>query len=343
MESKSTYGGHLPVLLNRSPNRKMHIEMLISIIPLHYCWSCIALGGFTFLVSLFILLTFDRSLEHIELFFALSVLLSWENMMIIWAHNKIKNFKNTLINIIELPEEEIFKHYDDQEEVIFNDKRMIAAGLIVIAAVHILGIDQHGLPFHSFQANLLFNGVYYADSYIVGVGLYIMIMAALAVHSIGYFPLHVNILLSQNIQAIGVLYSKFTILAASVYVIWGVFHIMTPPGFSSSQMVLWFASFAILLIAYFILPQYSIHQMMTNTKKDKLEIFSSSLRKIAEETFKDPTDDHVLHLKYMLRIQRQLDEMNEWPFSFYEILHIATIIVIPLVVLTLEMIYNILR
>ena len=326
-----------------SPDRKMHIERIISIIPLHYCWGCIALGGLTFLASLFILLFFDRYLAHIELFFVLSVLLSWENMIIIWAHNKIKNFKNTLINIIELPEEEIVKRYDDQEAVIFNDKRMIAAGFIVIAIIHIIGIDQHGLPFHSFQANLFFNSVYYLDSYIVGVGLYVMIMAALAVHSIGYFPLHVNILLSQNIQAIGVLYSKFTILAASVYVIWGIFHILTPPGFSSSQLVLWFASFAILLIAYFILPQYSIHNMMMNTKRDKLETFSSTLRRVAEETFRDPTDDHVLHLKDMLRIQQQLDEMNEWPFSFYEILHIATIIVIPLVVLTLEIAYNILK
>lgn len=326
-----------------SPDHKMHLERIISIIPLHYCWSCISLGGLIFLVSIFILLIFDRSLKHIEILLILSVLFAWENMMIIWAHNRISDFKNTLINIIELPEDEIIKHYDSQEAIIFDDKRMIAAGFIVIAAIHILGVDQHGMPFLSFQANLFFNSVYYIDAYIVGAGLYVMIMAALAVHSIGYFPLRVNILLSQNIQSIGVLYSKFTILAASVYVIWGGFHIMTPPGFSSFQMVSWFASFAILLIAYFILPQYSIHHMMMKTKRDKLETFSSRLRVVAEETFRNPTEDNVLHLKDMLRIQRQLDQMNEWPFSFYEILHIATIIVIPLVVLSLEILYDILK
>ena len=152
----------------------------------------------------------------------------------------------------------------------------------------------------------------------------------------GKLPLRVSVLLSKNIQFKGVLYSKFTLCAACVYLIWGFFHMSTPSGLSTLQSKLWFSSFAVLLCAYFILPQYSLHQMMIETKKEKLGMFSSRLKDKAEEAIRNPTKENASILKNMLDIQCQLDEMCKWPFGYYEILHIVLIVIIPLIVVALE-------
>jgi hypothetical protein len=164
----------------------------------------------------------------------------------------------------------------------------------------------------------------------MGTGLYVWIATALMVYKIGKFPLRIDVLLSKNIRFKGVLYSKFTICSASVYVVWGLFHLSTPQKLSTLPAILWFSSFAILLCAYFILPQYSIHQMMIKTDK-------------AEDVLLNPTQENASRLKNMLDIQCQLDEMCEWPFGSYEVLHIVLIIIIPIIVVLLEIIFGIIK
>jgi hypothetical protein len=326
-----------------SPYRKTHLERIVSVIPLHYHWACSIFGGLIFLAYLSVLLFFEKSIAYIEIVLILSVLISWQAIAIFWAHNKIRDFRNTFIRVIDLREQEIVKLYGEQEAIIFNDKGMIATGFAIVILSHILGVDQSGLSFQSFLAGLFVNGGYYLNAYITGVGLYAMIMTAFAVHKVGYLPLHTNILISENIQAIGILYSKFTIIGASVYILWILFHMSTPSKFSSINSGIWFSSFAFLLIGYFIFPQYRIHQIMAKTKREKLENFSSKMRVIAEETFQYPNEENISHLKEMLNIQHQMDEMCEWPFRSYEILHIGTIIAIPLIALMLEMLYDTIR
>jgi hypothetical protein len=177
----------------------------------------------------------------------------------------------------------------------------------------------------------------------MGASLYTLIATAFMVYKMGKLPLRVSVLLSKNIQFKGVLYSKFTLCAACVYLIWGFFHMSTPSGLSTLQSKLWFSSFAVLLCAYFILPQYSLHQMMIETKKEKLGMFSSRLKDKAEEAIRNPTKENASILKNMLDIQCQLDEMCKWPFGYYEILHIVLIVIIPLIVVALEIKFGVIK
>jgi hypothetical protein len=155
-------------------------------------------------------------------------------------------------------------------------------------------------------------------------------------------PLQVSALFS-DFHAIGMLYLKFTIYAASAYVMWGIFHITVPPQFSSLQLILWFSSFAILLFAYFILPQVSIHGMMTSTKKEKIEMFSSRMNAALEEPFRVPSKENASYLNDMLSVQNQLNQMCDWPFGPYEILQIALILIIPLIIVLLEIFSGIIK
>ena len=321
----------------------MHLERAISLIPLPYYWTGAFMEAIFFLISGLLTLFFERSFIYILSFFILSTLIVQETIFLIWAHEKIIFLKNIFIDIIELPEEEILKWYEGQEAIIFNDKGMILTGVSITIIAHQLGLDHLGFASQPYYPYIFVRISYYLAHYIMGAGLYVLIATALMVYKMGKLPLRVNVLLSKNIQFKGVLYSKFTLCAASVYIVWGLFHMSTPLKLTTLQSILWFSSFAVLLCAYFILPQYSIHQMMIKTKKEKLGLFSSRMRDKAEEVLRNPTKENASSLKNMLDIQCQLDEMCEWPFGSYEVLHIALIVVIPLIVVILEMILGVIK
>ena len=319
-----------------SKDRKTHLERILCIISFPYYCGGIILGGASFLISFVILLFFEKSYQLIWVFLMLSALISFQSVGVIWARNKMKLFEDTLINIVEWPKEDMKKLYGRQVAIIFDDKKMIIAGICAVIIAYVLGADHYGFPFQGFL-NIFFKTIYYLAIYTMGIGLYIMIMTASAVHRIGRLPLTANVLFSEDIQAIGILYSEFTIYAASVYLTWVIFLILTPLKLPSQERIIGFLIFAALLCAYFILPQHGIHQMMVRTKREKTAAFSSQLRAVASDTFKDPSDVNVLSLTDLLDIQYRLDEMSEWPFSLYEILHIALITIIPLIVLSLEL------
>ncbi|MCX6678565.1 MAG: hypothetical protein NTU95_11580 [Methanothrix sp.] len=254
----------------------------------------------------------------------------------------MESFEDILINIVDLPKGAVIETCRKQEADIFNDRGMILFAIFFIFFVHITGIDYHAVSFDSSISLFIFKLEYYLAIYLEGAGLYILIMTAFAVHKIGVLPLRIDALYS-DFHAIGILYSKFTICAAGVYIIWGFFHIIVPPQFSSLQMILWFLSFAFLLFAYFILPQYSIHRMMISTKKEKIELFSSQLSAAMDGSFEVPTDENVSHLKDLFMVQDQLNQMCEWPFGTYEILYITVIIIIPSVIVLLEIALGIIK
>ncbi|HSD59171.1 MAG TPA: hypothetical protein VLB04_13420 [Methanotrichaceae archaeon] len=326
----------------RGQPKSTHIEKLISLIPVPYYLGWLLLAAAFLSISYLVLMLFEKSFRHIDAFLIISAIIALEGTAISWAHDRIKSFEDVLINIVELPKAVIIESYEKQEAEIFNDIRMVIFATIFIIFVHISGIDYHAVSFNSSISDVLFKSGYYFAVYLEGAGLYILIMTAWSVHKIGKLPLKVNALFS-DFHAVGVLYSKFTILAASVYVMWGFFHMIVPPQFSSLQMILWFSGFAVLLFAYFILPQYSIHRMMTSTKREKIEMFSSQMRAALDESLETPTKENASYLTDMLSVQNQLNQMCEWPFGNYEILHIALIIVIPLIVVLLEILFGIIK
>ena len=285
---------------------------------------------------------FEKSLRYIDGFLIISAIIGLQGTAVNWAHNRIESFYDILPNIVNLPRGVIISSFREQEADIFNDRKLIIFATVFIIFVHISGIDYHVVSFNSSISDIIFKFGYYFAVYIEGAGLYILLMTAWTVHKIGKLPLQVSALFS-DFHAIGMLYSKFTIYAASAYVMWGIFHMIVPPQFSSLKMILWFSSFAILLFVYFILPQVGIHRMMTSTTKGKIEMFSSQMSAALDEPFRVPNKENAAYLKDMLSVQNQINQMCDWPFGIYEILQIALILIIPLIIVLIEILYGIIK
>jgi len=322
---------------------RTHLERLLSLIPVPYYWAGAIIGAIIFISTSVITVWFENNLDYIWPCFVLSTLVALQSTIVFWAHKKIILFKDILIDIVELPKQMTLKWYETQEMNIFNDKMMILVGVSLTILAHNIGLDNFGFSFNSTYSYFLFRFDYYFAHYIMGAGLYVWIATAWMLYQLSKLPLDINILLSKNIRFKGVLYSKFTICAIVVYLVWGIFHLSTPARLKSPQSMIWFTSFALILLGYFILPQYNIYKIIVKTKREKLEVFSSRLRAKAEETFRNPTYENFTYLNKMLGVQERLDEMSEWPFGSYEILHIVLIIIIPLMVLILEVVFKIIR
>lgn len=220
---------------------------------------------------------------------------------------------------------------------------MFASGVIINIILHLLGANQFGFTFKSFYSYAILESDYSFTHFFMGFGLYPLFLTALMVHKITKLPLNINVLLSKNLQIKGLLYSKFTICAASVYAAWGLFRLSTPARLTAWQDISLYSFFALLLLSYFILPQYSIHQMIIKTKKEKLEMFSKQVSARAKEAFSNPTKDNISCLRNFLDIEQQLDAMCVWPFGSYEVLHIVLIVIIPFMVVLLEIIFGIIK
>lgn len=328
--SKANINGH-----------RMHIERCMSILPLPCYMGWLVAGTIIFVGSIIILDIFENSFLYLEFFLLLSFIMTWQSIIIIWSYDKIKYFKDILIEIVDMPRDEITRRYNDQQMIIFDDKKMALCGLLIVILSHLLNLDNNGIPFYSNIPRYFIYVIYYIDCYILGAGFYVMIMTAFSVNKIGSLPLNIKVIFSKKVQIIGVLYSKLTLLAASVYILWGIFHIMTPTKFSSPHMVAWFGIFAIFIIIFFTLPQYGIHQMMVRIKIEKTERFSRMLRLKLHETFENPTEKNSTCLKNLLQIQNKMDKMSEWPFSSYEIIHIVLIVLVPLMIVGLELLLRI--
>ena len=334
---------------NKGPsnaNGKLHLlflEKVVSIIPVPYYWGWAIFAGINFLITSMAIFHFENSFTYILSILILSILIAQQPIIVIWAHKKLKQLNEFLHDVIELPEGEILKWYEEQMAIVFDDKRMFASGVLVTILVHLMGLDQFGFTFQSFYSNAILRVDYILAQILMGAGLYPLLCTGLMIYKIGKLPMNINILLSKNLQIKGLLYSKFTICASSVYTVWGCFHLSTPAKLSTVWDIGWFSFFALLLLVYFILPQYSIHQMIMKTKKEKLEIFSRHFAAKAKEAFSSPTRDNILCLRNFLEIEHQLDEMCVWPFASYELLHIVLIVVIPIMVVLLEIVFGIIK
>jgi hypothetical protein len=321
--------------------RQTHVERIASLFPLPHYGGWAVICGAIFLITSAVMLFFERSSAYLIPCFLLSALMLAQSTMITWAQGKIRIFKENILEVVDLPREETAAWYENQKNKIFDDKNMILSGILLNVMTLAIGLGDFGFYLQSFYSYIAIKILYFFAHYFVGVGAYLLISTALMLHSIGKLPLNVNMILSENIKPKGILYSEFTICAAAVYFGWGIFYMSTPNRLQSLPSILWFCSFALLLISSFIFPQYSIHQMMIRTKSDVLESFSMRLKDEADDAFLNPNKEKVATLSDMLAVKHQLDELCQWPFGSYELIHIALIVVIPLLVVILEIVFKV--
>lgn len=329
--------------INPSDGNLIHIERIVSLLPVRYYWGWMILAVAYFLITNVTITYFENSSAYFISSLLLSILIAQQTIIIIWAENKLNTIEKVLLEIVDLPSEETRDLWKGLRARIFHDKKMILMGLLMNMLAHFVNLDDFGYSYESAYSYIFIQYGYYGVHYFMGVGLYLLAATLSAIYSLSKIPLNINSLISKHVHFKGLLYSELTICAISVYLSWGIFYMTTPNRLTDTLSIIWFSSFAVILLLYFIMSQYIIHRMMTKAKRDNLGTFSAILRSTAQEALQNPTKQNILCLRAIIDIQRQIDDMCQWPFGIYEILHIVLIVIIPLVVVLLEIIFEVVR
>jgi hypothetical protein len=232
------------IIVEQNP-RKTHLERITSAIPLPYCWGWAIISGAFLLSSLVAVFFLERSFAYFFPFLLLSILMFQQPVMIQWAQGQIRLFRDNIVEVADLPKEEIVAWYETQEAIIFNDKGMFASAILVYLIEYLI-YQFFGFPFSSIYSYVIFGILFYSANFFVGAGAYFLISTALMVHNMGKLPLNINMILSDSIKPKGMFYSKLTICAVSVYLVWGIFNLSTPIGLMFLPSILWYSSFALL-------------------------------------------------------------------------------------------------
>lgn len=318
---------------------RIHLERIASFLPVPYYMGWLIIAVAYFLISNLFIIYYEKSVVYLLPSLMLSVLIFQQSIMIIWAKNKLDHIDEILSDIIDLPQDKLHEFWNEQMSFIFSDKKMVFSGILMNILTHLVYLDDFGYPYKTIYSYTFIKLGYYFVHYFMGAGLYLLFASALSIYYFSKLPLNINVLITKKIQFIGLLYSKFTACATSIYISWGIFYMTNPNRLSPMLSIIWFSCFAIILLFYFITPQYRIHQMTIDAKRIYLDGFSIKLRPTVKEALINPNRQNILCLRAIIEIQQQIDAMSEWPFGIYEILHIVLIIIIPFIVVVLELIF----
>jgi len=167
-----------------------------------------------------------------------------------------------------------------------------------------------------------------------GGTLYSMAAIANMVHELGKLQA-IKISIYQHpvtsVKAVGSLLNRISLYMIAIYLL-AISVIYFEPALCKKHMIGLAILFGVIVVSFFIFPQYKIHKIMAKVKHMKLRKFSAYLEESLEAVTKEPSRRNVQKVRELFEIQHSLNGMSEWPFDTKLLLIIITSIAIPLIV-----------
>jgi len=214
----------------------------------------------------------------------------------------------------------------------------IVISVIVLLSIFLL-IDQL-----TPEVNYIF---YYRLSYLalgfffLGVALWAQLQVTLLPIELTRKKLKVSInqFAGNGLQALGSSYLKMS-LAISVSFILIVLTAIAAPFENNMIVLIWLGVAALLIFAFFLLPQVGIHRVMVNEKSNRMAGFTQHLEETMDKTLKDPSAENIQRLKELFEVQNHLKGMNEWPFDLTSLWQLLTALIIPILLAAIEILFK---
>jgi len=214
---------------------------------------------------------------------------------------------------------------------IFNDKWMISSGL-ALTIIYLPITMQGGFFPKALPSQMVFLITMAAMSFMGGAMLSVMFGITRFLWKFGQEKCLKILLFSDptaNITSVGNLLGKMAIYLMVVYFITVLS--MIPVKIDTVSMILAFV-FAIVVVAFFIIPQIKIHDIMVKSKYKRISTLSPIVEQALEALHLEPTKENARHIQHLFDIHRGLNEVDEWPFNHRLLLSVVGSIVVPLIV-----------
>lgn len=149
----------------------------------------------------------------------------------------------------------------------------------------------------------------------------------------------INQFAGNGLQALGSSYLKMS-MAISVSFILIVMTAIAAPFENNMIVLIWLGIAALLIFAFFLLPQVGIHRVMVSEKTNRMAGFTQHLEETMDKTLKDPSAENMQRLKELFEVQNHLKGMNEWPFDLTSIWQLLTALIIPIILAAIEILFK---
>jgi hypothetical protein len=100
------------------------------------------------------------------------------------------------------------------------------------------------------------------------------------------------------------------------------------------------ACFGFFMVAYFIVPQLNIHQVLVDLKRDRLQKLVEKIDQNFDMVASDPTPENIAKLRELFHLQGVVNGKRSWSFGLGELMMLISSIVIPLLLFFLNYFLN---
>jgi hypothetical protein len=309
-------------------------EKISRIIHLPYPFLWVIFSGILFLLHMQSYHRLGKDIDSIGSIIVFSALPALLAIAIIWFSKAMEKFTPAMFMFIDWPQEKILKWYEAELRKIFNYKWMLIGGGAMAAVIL---YNMVASPFWSVLENeskITFSLIVFFVGILGGGLLYNMVRIACMLHNMGNID-KIKVSVYQHpltsVKAVGNLLTKISMIITCIYTI-GISGVLCEQRFQSWGILLTTGFFGIIVMVFFIFPQYKIHKIMARVKHLRLRRFSSHLEDCLEKVTFEPSQDNVQRVRELFDIQTSLNGMGEWPFDTKLLIIIVTGIAIPILV-----------
>src|ERR1051325_10294783 len=305
---------------------------------LDYRFFWILFSEYLFALYVLAVYQYKESPSLIAAMFVVSILNFFTPIAHVRSSEVLERFYEPISKVVKVDDDEFSDWFKRQMGVLYYSRQNLACSLTGAALFLISAYLIHGLPYRS----MVVNGTFYLN--VLAIGLMggplfrFIVMSAVFVLKLSRFPLSIYIYNhpSASVKLIGRLLLNFAICyAAPAYFLCVIIAILVSP-IKTTQMV-WIVAGALIVLSYFVLPQWSLHKTMYTRKQQLMHSVSVAADKVISEWIGDPVPEKLSQFTGLCELQEKIAKMEEWPFNASWLASLLTTLIIPLVLAILQL------
>ena len=328
-------------LSTKFTNIKIPFQLaIVKRIPLHYAVSILIFCVLIFMavqVSWY-KLNEDKIYLLSFLTFTIQMFVSWTGL--VWVYDIINDNYFSFLRISSLEQSQAEKKLLKFHNLIFHRRNSILAG-IVVGLIASIGDYYVGAPFNSLEAKLIFASFEFFNMFLAGAAIYSMFMFAIFIRKISYNPCKDKLHLDKNssIMNVGAIHLKTSVLAI-VPLFLGVVAKLFGNWDWNFLIIIWYVSFAVIIILYIYWPMLYIHRLLQNDIESQVIIIQKKSQKLLIDISTNPSSRNFTKLNELRELEKSISSQNTWPFDTKSLSAAFFAIIFPIVLIVIEKIWN---
>ncbi|MBT8316236.1 MAG: hypothetical protein HKP59_01275 [Lutibacter sp.] len=294
---------------------------------------------FAFVQLLWYLLDEDKIYLLSFLAYTFQMMIVWGAL--IWMYKVIdKNFLEFL-KISSLDEKTMTSKLLIYQDLIFSRKFSIWIG-ILIGLIASVGDFLVGTPFHSLEAKLVYATFQFITMFFAGAAIFSMVIFSFFIYTISKeSDLQTLDLDKKNtINYIGSIHLKSAMITIVPFFL-GVVAKFIGDWSWEFLIILWYSSFAILIIFYIYWPMLNIHNLMQTDVDNQVLKVKLKIQKKLKELDSYPSSRNFMKLNELRDLENKLSSQNTWPFDLKSISAAFVAIIFPILLIIIDKIWSI--